>query len=49
MLMYTTEKKVKIKKKSNGEFDKSQGFYTDKCFVSVNPDKCVLIQVIPKK
>lgn len=48
-LLYGKVEKVKIKKKSNGEFDKSQGFYTDKCFVSVNPDKCVLIQVIPKK
>nr|DAO32814.1 MAG TPA: minor capsid protein [Caudoviricetes sp.] len=48
-LLYGKVEKVKIKRKRNGELDKSQRYCTDKCFVSVNPDKCILIQVIPKK
>lgn len=48
-LLYGKIEKVKIKRKRNGELDKSQRYCTDKCFVSVNPDKCILIQVIPKK
>ena len=47
-LLYGKVEKVKIKKKSNGEFDKSQGFYTNKCFVSINPDECILIQANPR-
>lgn len=47
-LLYGKVEKVKIKKKSNGELGKSQRFCTDKCFVSVNPDECILIQANPR-
>lgn len=47
-LLYGKAEKLKVKKKSNGELDRSQRFCTDNCYVSVNPDTFTLIQVNPK-
>lgn len=47
-LLHGKVEEIKIKKKSNGELDRSQTFRTDNCLVSVNPDTFTLIQANPK-